>query len=341
MSPETNTSNQLNTPASINPSPALNAIDPLTVLKQSTAPANTIPAKVPLNMDKVPANLTSYIKSRFIISLLVVIVAAGLSIFNPIFAVIIIGIFIAIAKSVYENTIFKAFANSNNFDYQKKGIVPTQTGHLFFVGNSNKISDVISGNYSNRQFLFFLYSYDIGYGKNRRSYHRAVLTISYGVNLPTFIMRRSGIKALLEEEGDKIKSNGYTERLQLEGDFNKHFEVFIPKDTEQDVLTILTPDILELLLPLDKYEIELTPSGDFYLYTFKYITKKQELIDIYRIVEAINIKIGNQAELQKHVLKQIVRANTLTTTRIATTETEIPHLEQMPGAEVTPPLTTT
>jgi len=315
MPPDNIVQNQVPDPTPVPTAPQIPQNDILNSYNQATSqPTNVAPAKAELNLDKVPATLTAYIISKFIFALIIVVIAVASSIVNPLLGIIILGTSLLVAKSLYEKSLFKAFAVSNNFDFQSNGIVPPQTGHLFFIGNSNKIYDVISGTYANRNFLLFLYTYDIGYGRNRQSYHRVVLTVSYGVNLPTFILRRTKTHALINDEGDKIKANGYTEKLNLEGDFNKNFDVFIPQNSEQDVLTILTPDIMQLLLPLNKYELELTPNGDFYLYTFKFITNKKELVEIYKIFEAISIKIGNQAELQKNLLKNIVRSTPLSTT---------------------------
>jgi hypothetical protein len=322
MNPDPNTPNPVNNPVqpqvapSSVPLPITPQVEPVAV---NTAPTpqpataaqpavqQTQAAQIPasgLSLDKVDSGVTKFLVRKLYFVIPVLILAVGLSFANVGFGFAILLLGFLVAKTFYEKSLFGAFANSNKFTFQKNGVVPVQTGHLFYIGNSNKISDVVSGSYIGWPFLLFLYAYDIGYGKNRRSYHRAVLTINYGVKLPTFILRRSGIKRLLNEEGDKIKANGYTEKLQLEGDFNKHFVVFIPPNTGQDALTILTPDVMELLLPLDKYEIELTTTGEFYLYTYKFITKKQELIDIYKIVQVITSKLGNVANLQKIIIKQ-------------------------------------
>jgi hypothetical protein len=58
---------------------------------------------------------------------------------------------------------------------------------------------------------------------------------------------------------------------------------------------------MQLLLPLDKYEVEMAPNGVFYVYSHGYIKKKQDLLNLYKIVEAITEKIGNYASLEKRV----------------------------------------
>lgn len=301
MSPEANAQNTNLSSAGQVPIQPLNSEPAPQAEPVAPSVPSTNSAETALNLKNVDKNLAGYLKRKILIVLLVLAAAIGLGFVSPIISVIIITLSLAASKSFYEKSLFSAFANSNGFTFQKQGIVPVQTGHLFFVGRSRKISDVVSGTYMKWPFLLFLLRYDVGYGRDRQTFNRAVVTISFDVKLPTFILRRSGARHLVNEEGERIKSNGYSEKLQLEGDFNKHFDVFVPPNTEQDVLTILTPDIMQLLLPLDKYEIEITPTGQFYIYTFKFITKKQELVDIYNIIQSLVVKIGNYAELQKTV----------------------------------------
>ena len=56
---------------------------------------------------------------------------------------------------------------------------------------------------------------------------------------------------------------------------------------------------MEMLIGLDKYEVEMAENGNLYVYCPDYITKKQSLIDIYQIIEAITPKIGRYAVRQK------------------------------------------
>jgi hypothetical protein len=251
-----------------------------------------------INLAGIANTSTSYIFHKPLYFIIMIPLAVSVSIINPLFGIILLAISIYIAKALYEKNLFQAFARANNFDFQKNGIVPSQNGHIFYSGHSRRIYDVVSGSYADWPLLIFLYDYDIGYGRDRQTYNRVVVNINFNVILPTFIIKRGGIKGILQEEGERLSSNGYTDKLQLEGDFNKHLEVFIPPNTGQDVLTILTPDVMELLKTLEKYEIELTPTGDFYIYTRKYITKKVELIDIYKIIELLIPKIGVYAKLQ-------------------------------------------
>lgn len=257
-----------------------------------------------LNLNVVDSGFSTYLRKKILIIIPVVIVAVPLAWVNPVIPVFILVLLVGYFKSRYENNLFEGFANSNNFTYQKKGVIPDQIGHLFLVGHSHKISCVVSGGYQNWPFLLFLYKYTIGYGRNQQTYHRAVITIDFNTNLPTFVLRRHSVLQLLNEEGDNIKSSGYTEKLELEGDFNKHFQVFVKPNTQPDVLTILTPDIMQILEGLDKYEIELAPLGRFYVYTFNYITKRQQLIDLYRAVGILTEKIGQIASREKTLRNQ-------------------------------------
>lgn len=106
---------------------------------------------------------------------------------------------------------------------------------------------------------------------------------------------------MLADEGESLKSSGYTEKIELEGDFSDHFQVYIILNSQIEVLTILTPDIMEILKALDKYEVELTNAGMLYVYCRGYITKKQSLLDLYKIIESVTVSIGRYALRQKQL----------------------------------------
>jgi hypothetical protein len=205
---------------------------------------------------------------------------------------------LAAARYFYENDLFKAFATTNGFSFVKKGQLINQTGLIFNIGRGQRYEDVVTGSYQGHPLLLFIYRYTIGYGRNSHTFHRGVMSINFGTRLPAFVLRRHHL-AFLEEEGESLKSRGYTEKINLEGDFNKHFQVFIRPTTQDDVLCVLTPDIMEMLIGLDKYEVEMTDNGDLNVYSRSYITKKQGLIDIFKIIEAIAPKIGDYANRQK------------------------------------------
>jgi len=229
--------------------------------------------------------------------------AAGLEQANtdPLYGVIPLVLVLAYLKKVYEYRLFAQFAKVNNYTYSKKGTLEGQTGQIFSLGHSQKYSDIVSGQYASWAFLLFMYKYTIGYGRGSTTYRRAVISVNFNTPLPTFVLRRHKVLQMLEEEGESLKRSGYSEKVNLEGDFNKHFEVYIKPGTQDDVLSILAPDVMETLIGLDKYEIEMTSNGTFYVYCHGYLTKKQSLINIYTILGRVTTTIGRYANREREL----------------------------------------
>ena len=213
------------------------------------------------------------------------------------FAVAFFGIYLL--KIAYERSLFGAFASSNGFRFMKTGTLSDQTGFVFNLGNSRSYSDIITGTYEQWPFELFIYSYTVGYGKESQSYNRATMTINFSVALPSFVLLHGSLAGDLDNNLRDVKEAGYSVRVSLEGDFDKHLRLQVRPGSEIDVLSILSPDVLELLEGLDKYELEISDNGQFHVYTKNFITTKQELIDLYQIVGKIIPKIGNFANRQR------------------------------------------
>jgi hypothetical protein len=260
------------------------------------------------NLDNVEGGYAEYLGKRWWLIILLLIVSGAVIYVSPPYGIVIFIIGISAMKYFYENALFKAFAVTNNFSYQKKGSLDNQTGLLFNIGHGTKFHDIVIGTYKNWPFKLFMYVYTIGYGRGSHTYHRAVMSIDFNTSSPTFVLRHHRVIQLFEEEGESLKSNNYTQEVNLEGDFSKHLKVYIKPGTQDEVLSILTPDVMQMLIGLDKYELELTAAGVLYIYSHDYITKKQDLIDIYSIIEAVSPKIATDV-YRKETLQNIVQQN--------------------------------
>lgn len=267
-------------------------------------PANSsVTAATPtgVNLDGVESSVFAYLKEKWWIVGLFLIATIGVLFINYVLAIIVVAIGLTILRRQYENNLFGAFARSNNFSYARRGDVLGEQGIIFSVGHTKKFSDVVTGMYKNWTFHLFLYTYTVGYGKNSQTYHRGVMEVDFMTRLPAFVLRRHAFLEAIDTEGESLRAGGYNATLSLEGDFDKHFRVHIVRDTEIDVLEILTPDVMEMLIKLDKYEIEMTRAGTFYIYTRSYIDNKQDLVEIYTILQAIATKIGTYAQRQEEL----------------------------------------
>lgn len=258
-----------------------------------------------VSFDGVESSLTKFVIRRLWIVALALAAAGALVILfkNPVLVIFPLLLFLGYIKATYENGLFEAFAVANNFNYSKKndGSAAGQDGLIFRVGHSPQYSDIVSGRYKAWSFLLFMYRYTIGYGRNSHTYHRAVMSVNFATPLPSFVLRRHKLLQLQGDEGESLRQNGYTQKLELEGDFDDHFRVYIRPDSQIDVLSLLAPDIMQPLMGLDKYELEMTETGVLHIYCYGYLTNKQSLMDIYKILELITGPIGRYANRAKEL----------------------------------------
>lgn len=93
--------------------------------------------------------------------------------------------------------------------------------------------------------VIFQYQYEIhttdAQGRSETQiYSFGVLTFSVGPTFtPLYIQKHTFLGGLGGYE--------HQEKLQVEGDFNKHFEVYTPQGKEVEALSLLTPDIMALM----------------------------------------------------------------------------------------------
>jgi len=262
-------------------------VDPSSPGQSSNSPING------LNLDGIEPGLSAYLLKKWwqivaaIVATIAIIVALLRINQSPVVGLIPIIAFWLYLQSAYEGSLFKAFAKANGYNFRQSGDIGNQTGLLFSIGDNRGASEIVSGNYRQWDFLLFKYDYSSGIGQNRGISTHTVMAVNFHTTLPAFVLRRPHKLQLLEEEGESLTKSGYTEKVKLEGDFDKHFEVYIPPNSQVAALSILTPDVMQTLIALDKYEIEMTINGVLYIYCHGQINKKQQLIDLYTILRSV------------------------------------------------------
>lgn len=260
------------------------------------------------NIPKTSVASTSYsylLRDKWNIATLIAVLIAGFIIgfyVNPLFGAALILAGLISLKYFRQPDIFKTFAEVNNFNYQKQGKVADQIGIIFYIGYNGEYQNIVYGNYKDWVFLLFLYYYTILDGNNEKTYCRTVLSLDFMMELPAFVLRKHKLLQEIENEGESLKVNNYTEKIDLEGDFNDYFQVYIRPDSQDDVLTLLTPDVMQILIRLEKYEIEMTDLGVFYIYARGAIKKEKDLNDIYVIVEALAVKVGATVKRKQELI---------------------------------------
>lgn len=89
------------------------------------------------------------------------------------------------------------------------------------------------------------YNFTTGSGKNTQIHVFAFVRVPLTRELPHMVLDA--------RQGNMFGSNlpdtfSRSQRLQLEGNFNDHFDVYVPKEYEADALYVFTPDVMQALL---------------------------------------------------------------------------------------------
>jgi hypothetical protein len=76
-----------------------------------------------------------------------------------------------------------------------------------------------------------------------------------------------------------------TERLSLEGDFDKFFDLWTKHDYQIEALQFMTPDVMTKIQDRwQKFSIEFV-DDQIYIYSSHMITKDEELENMYQLVQ--------------------------------------------------------
>lgn len=137
------------------------------------------------------------------------------------------------------------FALANNWNMTSPDdpniVPPTLAG----IGHSRFISEIIEGYYNNTNFRLFSYQYKVGVGKNQQTFVFTIFQIILEKKFPSLLLDAKATS------GAKRRLQNY-DHISLEGDFDKYFHLYAPKENRVDVLSVITPDVMSALVSYNK-----------------------------------------------------------------------------------------
>lgn len=173
-------------------------------------------------------------------------------------------------------------------DYQRAGLI-------FQTMNEDYIDAVFrspgEGFYELGNYSFWVRS-----GKNRHKRTFGFVTIKLPRQLPNILLDATknnffGVSNLPES----VAGN---QKLELEGDFNDYFTLYVPKGYETDALYIFTPDIMQILIEsVHDYDCEIV-GDELFLYRNSSIalTDSEDMREIIRIAELLDQQFEHNAD---------------------------------------------
>ncbi len=169
----------------------------------------------------------------------------------------ILGVFVfwgLVAQILLEakNTkVLEEFAHNNGFTFgsYKSTSSEHNIGSIFQHGHNTRIENCITGKLPGADLPFNLYTYyySIGSGRTEMEYDLQIMELELPRKLPQMVIDSTievgnGNMSTLPIDFDA------SQKIELEGDFHKYFDLYAPDKYGISLLTIVAPDVMEVLL---------------------------------------------------------------------------------------------
>jgi hypothetical protein len=188
------------------------------------------------------------------------------------------------------------FAAANGLRFHSLSAGPGYPGCVFQVGDSRQAYDHLSTT-SGRYVDLGNYRYTTGSGKSRTTHHWGYVALRLDRELPNMVLDSKANNGLFG--GTNLPQTfDRNQILHLEGDFDKYFTLYCPKQYEQDALYVFTPDLMALLVDdAAPFDVEIVDD-----WMFVYSASAFRSLDaatyarLFHIVETVGNKAVSQTE---------------------------------------------
>jgi hypothetical protein len=188
------------------------------------------------------------------------------------------------------------FARANGLVSLPLSPDPRYSGSIFGIGNSRAGYDRLHSG-SGRFLDLGNYRYTTGSGKNRTTHNWGYLALQLDRRLPNMVLDARSNDGVF---GATRLPNRFSrdQVLKLEGDFNRYFTLYCPREYERDALYVFTPDLMALLIDnAHMFDVEIVDD-----WMFVYSARPLDTLDpdvlrrIFRIVDTVGAKTLTQTE---------------------------------------------
>lgn len=193
-------------------------------------------------------------------------------------------------KLKLQRAFIQQFARENGYTFLETTTCGTTP--FFSLGHDARVRDAIEGEYHGHPIVFYTYSYTVGYGKHKSTYTSSVISLGIVADMPD-------ITLLSANNYSRVPSPSGSNKLRLEGDFNKYFTLYVPRGYEVEALQVFTPDIMVHLLDYGKkYNIEIS-HNNIYIHSDKIMDSKIKLEAFHNLAKYFVDEIGPVLALMK------------------------------------------
>jgi hypothetical protein len=198
--------------------------------------------------------------------------------------------FVSFIYKKIQNLFMKQIADKLGYGYNFTDNLLDLRGKLFEIGHDRKMQHVLSGKYLDLPIKIFNYYFTVGSGKNRRTYSYTVFETQFNTKLPDIVLLTNNFLSFFNI--DTFSMINGKEKFSLEGDFNKYFKLYAPKDLEIEVLEIFTPDVMaELIDKFHGMNIEIF-ENKMYIYVGGVVSTKREILLMHELVSQLSKKLN-------------------------------------------------
>ncbi len=187
------------------------------------------------------------------------------------------------------------FARANRMLFSPADSNPAYPGAIFGLGDSRQAIDHLR-NLDGRFFDFGNYRYTTGSGKNRSTRTWGYLAFQLERRLPNMVLDSTANNGFF---GSNLPATFDKDQiLSLEGDFDRYFTLYAPKEYERDALYVFTPDLMALLIDeASPFDVEIIDDWMFVYSNTPFRTGDAALYArLFRIMDTVGAKALTQTD---------------------------------------------
>jgi len=195
------------------------------------------------------------------------------------------------------NRVFRLFrfAKANELTFTWQAVGPSLAGSIFTLGKRGVAYEVMSVKNA-RPVQFGNYRRDGASLSNLGRWQWGFLQIKLDRRLPHMILEaRRNRSPFTNRVGDDLVKR---QALSLEGDFNRYFTLYAPREYERDALYVFAPDLMALLIDrVSAFDVEIV---DDWLFVYSHkpwdLLKPETHVRLAEIVQTVANKTVRQTE---------------------------------------------
>jgi len=221
-------------------------------------------------------------------------------------ALIILGItqYVKNQKKAWEQKVrIYRFAKANNLSFNISADGPSYSGMIFNIGNSRQAEDILGSKSADFIFEIANYNYTETHGSDESRYtdrhNYGYIMVDLNKKLPHMVLdaKSNNVSVFKQSISNLPTTFDKAQVLSLEGDFDKYFKLYAPKEYERDALYILSPDLMAVLIDHSgQFDVEIVDDKMFvYSSTYFNFSDIESVKKLFKIIEIVGKKIIHQS----------------------------------------------